>query len=526
MFANQFLLVNMLSKYLTWKFISLLLVYLGLSACTSPIDPTVSAIPAEQATEIVEIQTERPVQTVPQTVAPSAPTLPTATTAPPTTAPVTAVPETITLPLEPIANLLNTREDLQGLSAFMTAQFMLHPLPYPSQLLPPSQAVPNVRTYLGSPPQIVMTEVIPDGINTPEWVGDTADFIAYSTGWGLHGTVAGLLLFTSQGAEVLWSGLVLSADNFAPVPELATVPPPHGLTYQLENQIFAVLDDGVTALFQGEADGERAYRMNPANSYVLEIQPDPERPYRLEKASLIELVTGSRQPLELPYLIAYAGLGWVDEHTVGMAVWLDEEDALGQTPGRPLVLDVRNGEWTLLADQHATISQTGNGRMVYTNEDTFVVWRETGTTSYALIAGGLPSLSHSEQQWVLKTGSQFTLVNPEERVELLTYRAFHPQGRFLTQVAWSPDDSWVALRPAPTDLEMDGVWLYAVTEGGMVYLGSGTSDPLWQDNQVVLFNALVVGQIELRAYDVVTAERVKVDVPEGSIPIHFVSADQ
>lgn len=517
-------------SYLTWRFILLLLACIGLSACAGTTGTAVPTTPPDQATEIDEAPTKLPVQTVPLTVAATTTPLPTVTTAPPTPPatlePATPTSETIALSLAAIANLLNISEDLQDLPALMTREFRLHPLPYVSQQMPRSQAVPNIRTYLGLSPQIKLTEVIPNEIDITEWVGDTADYIAYSTGWGIHGTMAGLMLFTYQGTEVLWSGPILSADNFAPMPKLATVPPPYQLTYQLENQIFTVLHDGVIALFQGKATGEYTYLINPTNSHVLEIQYDRERPYRLGQATLIELAIGSRQPLEMPYLVALYGMGWLDERTMGMGVWLDEEDALGQTPGRPLVLDVLSGEWELLADHHATISQIGNGRMVYTHEDEFVVWRDTGATSYPLMLGGLPTLSHSEQQWILRTGAQFTLVTPEEQIELLTYRAFHPQGRFLAQVAWSPDDSWIALRPAPTDLELDGVWLYAPGEGEMIYLGSGTSNPLWQDNRVALFNVMVAGEMALHAYDVVTAERVKVDVPEGSIPIHFVSADQ
>lgn len=313
-----------------------------------------------------------------------------------------------------------------------------------------------------------------------------------------------------------------------PSPELLTVPPPPGLTYQFENQIFAVSAEGITAVFQETGEPADAYLPNPTNSYLLVLHRDSEMVNRLAQATLIELATRAERPLEPPYLVAVDSIGWLDEATLGMGVWLDEEDALGQTPGRPLTFDINSGEWTLLTDHHATISQMGDGRMVYTNGDEFVVWRETGATSYLLTAGGLPTLSHSEQQWILRTSSQFTLVNTNtaEQTELLAYRAAHPQGSFIAQVAWSPDDRWVALRTSPTDLEMDGIWLYSLDEEEMIFLGSGTTNPLWQDNQVVLFNALVEGEMVLHAYDVNTAGRVSVDVPAGSVPLHFVPAGE
>jgi hypothetical protein len=408
----------------------------------------------------------------------------------------------------------------------MTPEFMLHPLPYASQLLPRAQAVPNLMAYLGAAPQVVITETIPDEIGAEDWVRDEADFIVYSTGWGIHGKVTGLMLFVRQEGELLWSGLILSADDFAPVPDLTTVPPPRYLTFQLENDIFVMADEDATSIFQGEEEDTYTYLVSPANNHILETQHNSETSYRLEQLTLIDLTTGSRQPLELPYLVAQYGLGWLDGSTVGMGIWLDEEDALGQTPGRPLVMDVVSGQWTLLADYHVTISQVGDGRMVYTSNDELSIWRETGETTYPMMDGGLPTLSHSERQWILTTSSQFALADLEGKIELLSFRAFHPQGRFLAQVAWSPDDNWVALRPPPTDLELDGVWLYNVGTEEMIYLGTGTTNPLWQDSQIVLFNATIAEELELQAYNVVTAERVKVSAPPGSIPLHFAAADE
>ncbi len=505
-------------NHLMGKLLWLSLLCIGLSACAGPIERAIPNTPTIQATEIGETPIKSPPQSDAPTITPTATQLPRATTTPPLTTEPTAA--TVAPPLEAIAGLLNTTRDPQELDALMTSQFTLHLLPYSSQRLSRSQAVPNLMAHLGST-QIAMTEAIPDGVEVTDWVGDTADFVAYSTGWGINGTVAGLMLFTRQDGEMLWSGLVLSPDNFAPAPELTIAPPPRYLTFQLGSEIFTVADEGATVTFQGEEGDAHAYLISPTNSRVLEMQYNPETPYRVDQIALIDLATGSRQPLELPYRVARFGLGWVDEHTIGMGIWLDEEDALGQTPGRPLVMDVLSGEWTLLADHHATISQVGDGCMVYTSDDEFVVWREDGATAYPLMGDGLPTPSHSERQWILTTGSQFTLVDGEERTELLTYRAFHPQGRFLAPAAWSPDDSWVALRPAPTGLELDGIWLYNVGEGERVYLGAGTANPLWQDGQVVLFNATVAGETELHAYNVVAAERVKVDAPAGSVPLHF-----
>ncbi len=408
----------------------------------------------------------------------------------------------------------------------MTSEFMLSPIPYSSQLLPRAQAVPNLMVYLGTTPQIVITEIIPDGIEAADWAGDAADFIVYRTGWSIHGKVTGLMLFTRQEDEILWSGLILSPDNFALVPVLTTVSPPRYLTFQLENEIFVVSDEGATMIFQGEKEDTIDYLVSPTNNYILETRYNPETPYRLEQLTLIDLTIGSHQPFEPPYLVAQYGLGWLNESIVGMGIWLDEDDALGQTPGRPLVMDVISNEWTLLTDYHAVISQVGGGRMVYTNNDEMFIWRATGETTYPMMGDGLPTLSHSEQQWILTTSSQFSLADLDGKVELLSYRAFHPQGRFLAQVAWSSDDNWVALRPPPTDLELDGVWLYNVDTGEMVYLGAGTTNPLWQDSQTVLFNATIGDELELQAYNVITAERVKVDVPPGSIPLHFASVGE
>src|SRR5690606_11599925 len=144
-----------------------------------------------------------------------------------------------------------------------------------------------------------------------------------------------LLLFTDQEAEPLWSGLILSPNNFSPLAEVPVVPPSPGLTYQLENQIFVVSEEGITAVFQEAEEPADAYLPNPTNSHLLVLHRDSERLHRLAQATLIELATGAERPLEAPYLMAVGSMGWLDEDTIGMGVWLDEEDALGQTPGRP-----------------------------------------------------------------------------------------------------------------------------------------------------------------------------------------------
>jgi hypothetical protein len=79
----------------------------------------------------------------------------------------------------------------------------------------------------------------------------------------------------------------------------------------------------------------------------------------------------------------------------------------------------------------------------------------------------------------------------------------------------------VALQPATVELEFNGLWLYSVHEDEMIHLGNGASNALWQDDKTVLFNALVDGVMQVQAYNLDTAERVRVNVPDYSIPIHF-----
>jgi hypothetical protein len=410
---------------------------------------------------------------------------------------------------------------MSGLEAFITEEFTLQPLPFEPQVISREQALADLRIYLASAPQIEVMEKVPDAIDIAEWVGDSADFVAYTAGWGVSGAIKGLMLFTQTEADLLWSGLVLSADGFVSAPVLAAVPPPLNLTYRIDNHFFVVSEDGPTSVFQIEENAEADYLINPTNTRVFEVLPVADRPYRVEQAALIDPVTNTRQVIEMPYIVASSGLGWVNEQILGMNVWLDEDDMIGQTPGRPAIFDVASSEWILLADHHAILAQVENGRVVYVNQDEWFVWGQAGATRQSFSGEGLPILSHSQQQWILLTSSTIALANSEGRLDLLQYRAFTPHGRFLTPVIWSTDDAWVALQPATNELEFNGLWLYSVHEDEMIHLGNGTSNALWQDGQTVLFNALVDGVIQVQAYNVDTSERVRIDVPDNSIPIHF-----
>jgi hypothetical protein len=499
---------------LNWTWGLLLLTYMSLSACANQTETTVGSNEAIETTRVATA-TELPTQTATPLVEATASPSSTATTEPTTTPEPPKAP-----PLESIASLINAGENMLGLEAFMAGEFTLQPLPFAPQVMSPEQAVPDLRIYLDPTPQIEVTEKVPDTIDVTEWVDDPADFVAYTSGWGVSGTIEGLMLFTQTEADILWSGLVLSADGFASAPVLEAVPPPLNLTYRVDNHIFVVSDDGTTPAYQIEDNAEADYLLNPTNTWVLEVLPAADQPNRLEQAALINLATGTRQVVEMPYIVAWSGLGWVDEQILGMNVWFDEDDMTGQTPGRPAVFNVASDEWLLLADHHATLSQIGDGRVVYVSEDEWVVWHHTGATRQSFSGEGLPIPSHSEQQWILLTSSTIAIANPEGRTDLLQYRAFTPHGRFLTPVIWNPDDAWVALQPATVELEFNGLWLYSVHEGEMIHLGNGTSNALWQDDKTVLFNALVDGVMQMQAYSVDTAERVRVDMPDNSIPIH------
>lgn len=502
---------------LKWTWGLLLFVYVSLSACATQTETAVDSNGPIETTGVAAA-TELPTQTVAPLVKATATTSPTSTAA---TEPTTTQVPPKAPPLESIASLINAGESMPGLEAFMADKFTLQPLPFAPQVISPEQAVPNLRIYLDLTPQIEVTEKVPDTVDVAEWVGDSADFVAYTTGWGVSSTIEGLMLFTQTEAGMLWSGLVLSADGFAPAPVLTAVPPPLNLIYRVENHIFVVSDGGVTPVFQMEGNAEADYLINPTNTRVLEVLPATDQPNRVGQAALIDLATGTRQVVELPYIVARSGLGWMDEQILGMNVWFDEDDMIGQTPGRPAVFNVASSEWMLLADHHATLSQVGDGRVVYVNEDEWVVWRQPGATRQPFSGEGLPILSHSEQRWILLTSSIIAITGPEGRTDLLQYRAFTPHGRFLTPVVWSPDDAWVALQPATSELEFNGLWLYSVHGGEMIHLGNGTSNALWQDGQTVLFNALVDGVMQMQAYNVDTAERVRIDVPDNSTPIHF-----
>lgn len=441
--------------------------------------------------------------------------------------PTTATPQSVGLRLDSIEHIINTQER-RGLDSFMTAQFSLHPLPYMEQIEANESAARRLEFYLGDNPQVTITEEIPEHISVEAVVQRPFDAIAYSEGWGITETGEGLLTFTADAGELFWSGLILSFDGFVSPQPVPLAQPPEGLTYRLEDGVYAVTGNDVRQVVEF-SDDSKIYRVNPNNTLVFVLQPNADRPDRSDSLELLNLLEGTQRTLDLPYIVVSELANWVDNCTVALNIWLNEDDTIGQNPGRPALLNIGNNEWTLLEPElQVPIMVISPGYVAYETDNGFVIWHDgqkdllpLSSDSGMGVAVPSPTGAHIARY----LGNEYALLDvvTGERSTFLNFnfRVLGRDGYVPPGIIWSPMGKWVALQPETIDLELSGIWLVSVENQDVVHLGIGTSHPVWQNDDLLVFNAVVDGVTLVYVYNVLTGEYTELDLPEGAIPFQF-----
>jgi hypothetical protein len=90
-------------------------------------------------------------------------------------------------------------------------------------------------------------------------------------------------------------------------------------------------------------------------------------------------------------------------------------------------------------------------------------------------------------------------------------------------ITWSQDSRWLALEPPSWDPVESGVWLGSADAATKSFLGIGTKNPIWIDEDYIVFSTTIDGEARLQLYSIATDERCWLDVPVGARAVQHVA---
>ncbi len=373
-------------------------------------------------------------------------------------------------------------------------------------------------------------DLLPDGV-TPEILYDGQQPLAavlYSSGWGLAGSGEGLLFIVEENGRYRWGGLTVANDNFAPLPELATVSPPTGLVYRLGNGWWQV---GPNDERQQLTQHEKPLSLNPSASRALYAESGAS------SLLLIRFQEGDSMTIPVGGTLYHGSeeIPWLDEDTAVLIIDPSGKAVTQASIGRLALLDILTGSITILEPElyiysHPSVSLPDT--IVYGGFDGLGVWPadQAQLFSPALLASNLSNAVFSPDGTKLagvggSEDGRYTFAYHVYDVASQTdvsVHAFRPPGTDAILpwgITWSPDSQWLALEPPSDDPIEGGVWLAAADGSRTIHLGIGTSHPVWLDGERLVFAATINGQTRIQRYNVKTGERFWLDVPVGSQPI-------
>jgi hypothetical protein len=230
-------------------------------------------------------------------------------------------------------------------------------------------------------------------------------------------------------------------------------------------------------------------------------------------------------------------LHWLNEETVLLLV-TEEPSVLQGIDGFPTLLNVLTGELTRLNVElsiydQPTISANGTIAFAVNQDGKLLVWRD-GLVTTVPVAGLQdgekylygPTLSPDEMQVVGQTDnpaepyrSTYGLASLDQSLLMFlhSYDPIPTDAVLPHGIHWSPDGHFVALSPPSWDIIEGGTWLVenSVHETRRkVFLGPGSSSPVWLDADRVVFTAVWNGQYGLQLYDLSTNNRFWLDTSQ------------
>jgi hypothetical protein len=378
--------------------------------------------------------------------------------------------------------------------------------------------------------ETAVTGLLPDE-TTPEslYSGEQplAD-VLYSSGWGLASSGEGLLFIVKENGSYHWAGLTVAYDNFAPMPELATVPPPMGLVYRLGNGWWQV---GPNDERQQLTQHEKPLSLNPSATRALYAESGAS------SLLLIRFQEGEATTIPVGGTLYHGSeeIPWLDEDTAVLIIDPSGKAVTQGSIGRLALLDILTGKVTILEPElsiysHSSVSLPDT--IIYGGFDGVGVWPagQAGSFSPALLASNLSNAVFSPDVTKLAGvgGSDdgrypfaYHVIDITNQTDV-SIHGVRPPGTDAVLpwgITWSPDSQWLALEPPSDDPIEGGVWLAAADGGRKIHLGFGTSHPVWLDGERLVFAATVDGQTRIQLYDLMTGERFWLDTPVGAYPI-------
>lgn len=372
--------------------------------------------------------------------------------------------------------------------------------------------------------------LLPNGITPEELYAGEQPLAAalYSSGWGLAGSGEGLLFIIEENGSYRWAGLTVAYDNFAPLPELATVPPPAGLVYRQGNDWWRV---GPAAERQHLTEYEGPFSLNPSATRALYAETGAS------SLLLIRFQEGEATTIPVGGTLYHGSeeIPWLDEDTAVLIIDPSGKAVAQGSIGRLALLDILTGEITILEPElsiysHPSVSLPDT--VVYGGFDGVGVWpaEQAGSFSPALLASNLSNALFSPDGTKLAGvgGSDdgrypfayhvFDVTNQTD----ISVHGVRPSGTDAVLpwgISWSPDSQWLALEPPSDDPIEGGVWLTAADGGRKIHLGIGTNHPVWLDGERLVFAAAIDGKTRMQLYDLKTGERFWLETPAGAQPV-------
>jgi hypothetical protein len=440
----------------------------------------------------------------------------------------TPTPTTEPLSLEGFLNNLQealNESDLEALEAYIRPVFVTGIYPVGTSTAVSSEVMAFLEwRLLPRREDVSFQEVdnasLPAELTAETLFNDKAAHITVveSSGWGPDSRIKGLFYILEQAGTFQWVGLVLTSGEFAPLPDLETIPLPAGLVYhdRFDWRLVGINGEETVLIHHNPR-----LTLNPSATLALEAE------HGEQSVTLFHLPGGDGQTIELDARLMTDAwrIPWLDDQTAVLAVTHDS-GVYQATIGQLALLHTATGQLTLLdieVDSYVQPSVTAAVTIVYGMDGPgrLLAWRDGQAASLPVagLGGDISSLSRvvlSPDETLLAgiTSRQdthpaaYAVVGMAQPVgvRIHPYSSIGTDAVLPTGITWSPDSRWLALLPPASDIVVSGVWLAAADGSAKVHLGAGTRNPVWLDANRIVYSATVLGVDGLQLYDLTTGE--------------------
>ena len=355
-----------------------------------------------------------------------------------------------------------------------------------------------------------------------------------STGWGVDGRASSVVYIVDQGDNnFAFAGILLDYSDFEPSPTLIDATQPRGTLIQQDTTVSQVDPAGFA---QDLFTYDGAYSINPAISQALLFSNDGA-------VTRLTLASGEQQPLSLGdgVRLSQSTAAWLDDVTAVIGIWDAAADD-GVNAGHPALLNIETGALTIIDSDNLMTSPpaAGNGRVVYSavgSMPQLFMW-EGGTvqplSAETLLALGAdpnsasaysPAISNDGRLlwWIQQAGGeQFSLVldDPENPQELLSIPIVQDID-WPDAAVWQANGGWAVVNAHSLFPWQRGLWLVNASSSQQLYLGNGSSDPLWASGDTLIYRQWVDGRSQSYQINASTRQMAHLTVDDGTQFVGF-----